>query len=64
MVFHKIFSSIAMLVLTLSTYTCRYQLERLGYFCIDLDSRPGKLVMNRTCTLRESFPKFASGTSR
>lgn len=35
----------------------RFQLERLGYFCADPDSRPGALVLNRTCTLKESFPK-------
>jgi glutaminyl-tRNA synthetase len=26
----------------------RFQFERLGYFCVDLDSKPGKLVFNRT----------------
>ena len=26
----------------------RYQFERLGYFCVDPDSTPGKLVFNRT----------------
>jgi glutaminyl-tRNA synthetase len=37
----------------------RFQLERLGYFCVDPDSSSsgGVLVLNRTCTLRESFPK-------
>ena len=29
-------------------------MERLGYFCVDEDSRPGALVMNRSVTLRES----------
>ncbi|GAB4821823.1 hypothetical protein N2152v2_008869 [Parachlorella kessleri] len=37
----------------------RFQLERLGYFCVDPDSRPGQLKLNRTCTLKESFPKQA-----
>ncbi|KAK9818383.1 hypothetical protein WJX72_011738 [[Myrmecia] bisecta] len=32
----------------------RFQLERLGFFCVDLDSKPGALVLNRTCTLKES----------
>jgi len=36
----------------------RFQFERLGYFCVDPDSRPGALVFNRTVTLKESFPKF------
>ena len=29
----------------------RFQLERLGYYCIDPDSAPGSLVLNRTATL-------------
>ena len=42
--------------------TCRFQLERLGYFAVDPDSRPGTLVLNRTVTLKESgvFQKFGS----
>ncbi|MFI3198216.1 MAG: glutamine--tRNA ligase/YqeY domain fusion protein [Methylococcaceae bacterium] len=33
---------------------CRYQFERIGYFCLDaVDSVDGKLVFNRTVTLRE-----------
>lgn len=39
----------------------RFQLERLGYFCADIDSAPGALVLNRTCTLKESFPKQTAG---
>lgn len=35
----------------------RLQLERLGYFCVDPDSAPGALVMNRTCTLKEGTAK-------
>ena len=30
----------------------RFQLERLGFFCVDPDSTPSKLVLNRTCTLK------------
>ncbi len=33
----------------------RFQFERIGYFCVDPDSRPGKLVFNRTVTLKQSF---------
>jgi glutaminyl-tRNA synthetase len=36
----------------------RYQFERLGYFCADLDSRPGKLIFNRTVTLRDTWAKI------
>jgi len=40
----------------------RWQLERVGYFTVDQDTRPGKLVLNRIVTLRESYaeaPKAA-----
>jgi glutaminyl-tRNA synthetase len=33
------------------------QFERLGYFCADLDSRPGHLVFNRTLGLKDSWAK-------
>src|SRR5580700_4923871 len=36
----------------------RYQFERLGYFCVDPDSAPGKLVFNRTVALRDSYAKI------
>ncbi|MCU0233308.1 MAG: glutamine--tRNA ligase/YqeY domain fusion protein [Thermoanaerobaculales bacterium] len=35
----------------------RLQLERLGYFCLDPDSRPGRPVLNRTVTLRDTWAK-------
>ena len=36
----------------------RYQFERLGYFCVDPDSTPGKLVFNRTVALRDTWAKI------
>jgi glutaminyl-tRNA synthetase len=33
------------------------QFERLGYFSVDPDSQPGKLVLNRTIGLRDSWAK-------
>ena len=36
----------------------RYQFERLGYFCVDPDSNPGKLVFNRTVALKDSWAKI------
>jgi glutaminyl-tRNA synthetase len=36
----------------------RLQFERTGYFCVDLDSKPGALVFNRTVTLRDSWAKI------
>lgn len=35
----------------------RFQFERLGYFCIDPDSDPDRLVINRTITLRDTWAK-------
>ncbi|HTK96013.1 MAG TPA: hypothetical protein VL382_10295, partial [Terriglobales bacterium] len=35
----------------------RFQFERLGYFCADLDSQPGKLVFNRTVQLKDTWAK-------
>ena len=37
----------------------RYQFERLAYFALDPDSRPNKLVFNRTITLRDTWAKEA-----
>jgi glutaminyl-tRNA synthetase len=36
----------------------RYQFERMGYFCVDSDSAPGKLVFNRTVTLKDTWAKI------
>ena len=35
----------------------KFQFQRLGYFCVDEDSRPGHLVFNRTVPLRDSWKK-------
>ena len=35
-----------------------YQFERLGYFCLDPDSKPGKPVFNRTVPLKDSWAKI------
>jgi len=35
------------------------QFERTGYFCVDPDSSPGKPVLNRTVTLKDSWTKIA-----
>jgi glutaminyl-tRNA synthetase len=35
----------------------RFQLERLGYFCVDLDSTADRQVINRTVTLRDTWAK-------
>jgi len=36
----------------------RFQFERLGYYCVDLDSTPGKPTFNRTVPLRDTWGKI------
>jgi glutaminyl-tRNA synthetase len=36
----------------------RYQFERQGYFCVDPDSTSGKLIFNRTVSLRDAWAKI------
>ena len=38
----------------------RFQFERLGYFCVDRDSKPGTLVFNRTISLKDSWAAQSS----
>jgi glutaminyl-tRNA synthetase len=35
-----------------------YQFERVGYFCVDKDSAPGKPIFNQTVSLRDSWAKI------
>jgi glutaminyl-tRNA synthetase len=43
----------------------RFQFERLGYFCMDPDSLPDRLVFNRTVSLKDAWAKLEkSGASR
>lgn len=35
----------------------KFQFLRKGYFCVDPDSTPGKLVFNRTVTLKDTWAK-------
>ena len=35
----------------------QYQFERLGYFCVDPDSKPGEPVFNRTVALKDTWAK-------
>ena len=37
----------------------RYQFERLGYFCADVDTKPGAPVFNRTTTLRDTWARIS-----
>jgi glutaminyl-tRNA synthetase len=36
----------------------RYQFERVGYFCADPDSKPGRPVFNRTVALKDTWAKI------
>jgi len=36
----------------------RFQFERVGYFCLDPDSKPGNLIFNRTLPLKDSWAKI------
>jgi glutaminyl-tRNA synthetase len=36
----------------------RYQFERVGYFCVDPDSKPGRLVFNRTLPLKDAWARI------
>ena len=36
----------------------RVQFERLGYFCVDPDSAAGRLVFNRTVTLKDTWARI------
>lgn len=36
----------------------KFQFQRLGYFCVDYDSAPGKMVFNRTVQLKDTWQKI------
>ena len=36
----------------------RFQFERMGYFCVDTDSGPDRLIVNRTVTLRDAWARI------
>ena len=44
---------------SLATAVCpnSYQFLRLGYFCVDKDSTPDKLIFNRSVSLKDAFKK-------
>jgi len=50
--------------LATATHGATYQLERLGYFCVDLDSAPGALVFNRTVTLKDTWAKIEAKATK
>jgi glutaminyl-tRNA synthetase len=48
--------------LAAATVGDRFQFERLGYFCVDSDSGPGKPVFNRTVGLKDAWAKIEKQT--
>lgn len=36
----------------------KFQFERIGYFCVDKNSAPEKLIFNRTVTLKDSWSRI------
>ena len=40
----------------------RYQFERVGYFTVDPDSKPGAPVFNRTVSLRDTWARIVQNT--
>ena len=41
----------------------RFQFERLGYFCVDADSRPEAPVFNRTVSLKDAWARATARDS-
>jgi len=41
-----------------------YQFERLGYFCVDPDTKPGAPVFNRTVALKDTWAKIEKRGAR
>jgi glutaminyl-tRNA synthetase len=40
-----------------SSLEARYQFERLGYFALDPDTRPDRIIFNRTLSLKDTWAK-------
>ena len=36
----------------------KFQFMRLGYFCVDTDSTPDNIIINRTVALKDSWAKI------
>lgn len=41
----------------------RFQFERLGYFCVDPDSKPDMPIFNRTVSLKDAWARIEKGSS-
>jgi glutaminyl-tRNA synthetase len=40
----------------------RFQFERMGYFCVDRDSKKERPIFNRTVTMRDTWAKIEKAT--
>lgn len=38
----------------------KFQFQRIGYFCVDKDSKPDMLVFNRTVSLKDNWAKMST----
>jgi glutaminyl-tRNA synthetase len=38
----------------------RFQFERLGYFCVDVEAAPGRPIFNRTVSLKDAWARTAA----
>ena len=47
-------------MLALAPPGSRFQFERLGYFCVDTDSTPGRPTFNRTVSLKDTWARVAA----
>jgi glutaminyl-tRNA synthetase len=47
---------------SLAAVNAAVQFERQGYFCPDMDSKPERLVFNRTVGLRDTWAKVSAGS--
>jgi len=44
--------------LTSAKINDKFQFERIGYFSVDKDSKPGRPIFNRTVTLKDTWAKI------
>ena len=45
-------------------YGEKFQFERIGYFCVDKDTAPGRIVFNKTVALKDSWSKIESSENK
>ena len=58
------YSSLTQNFLAQAAPEARFQFERLGYFCVDPDSKPTNFIFNRTVTLKDPWAKIKQGNKK